>query len=593
METTHKYNLGIIGNCSFLAYIDTSANVQWMCLPRFDSSFVFGSLLDKKRGGEFSITPADASFGTKQSYLDNTNILCTEFFNHEWQFRVIDFAPRFRLYDRSFRPLMLIRKIELMRGNPFISVKCLPVYDYGNVVPEVVTGSNHIRFLNLGPQVRLTTDIPLNYVIGNTPFVLSENRYLVFTYGVPLEAPLVSTAEEFLDKTKTYWQFWVKSTSIPHFYQKEIIRSALVLKLHQYEDTGGIIAAGTTSLPEYDQAGRNWDYRYCWLRDTYYTLNAFNHIGHFEELEKYFQFIQNIILNEQQRIQPVYSITGRKKLTEIIIDLEGYLGNQPVRIGNEAHIHIQNDIYGQVLVSLLPLFVDERLNIHGHKRSLPLVNWLLQRIEETMDEPDAGIWEFRNTLQHHCYTFLFHWAGSKAAYKIGQYSNDNALKLKALKLIRESARHIEMCFDNQRNVYLQAIGVPHLDASTLQLIAMSYLRSNSRRAALHLKALENELKTNEGLFYRYRHEDDFGKPKSTFLVCAFWHVEALACIGRTKEAIRYFEQLLSFSNHLGLFSEDVDATGNQWGNFPQTYSHVGLINAVFRIANKLDTPLFH
>ena len=583
----------MIGNCSYLGYIDTAANVKWMCLPRFDSSFVFGSLLDEKRGGEFSITPTDSSFQTKQYYLDNTNILCTEFFNHDWHFRVIDFAPRFRLYDRNFRPLMFIRKIELLRGNPFITVKCLPVNDYGKITSEIVTGSNHIRYMNFGTQVRLTTDIPLNYIIESSPFVLSENRYLVFTYGVPLEAPLVSTAEDFLDKTKKYWQLWVKSTSIPHFYQREIIRSALVLKLHQYEDTGGIIAAGTASLPEYDQTGRNWDYRYCWLRDTYYTLNAFNHIGHFEELEKYFQYIQNIILNEQHRIQPVYSVTGQKKLTELILDLDGYLGNKPVRIGNDAYTHIQNDNYGQVLVSLLPLLIDQRLNIDGQNRSLPLVNWLLDRIAQTMDEPDAGIWEFRNTLQRHCYTFLFHWAGSKAAYKIGQYANDQPLKRKALKLIRESARHIESCYDDQRKVYLEAIGVPQLDASTLQLIVMNYLRPNSRRAVLHLEALEKELKTNDGLFYRYRHADDFGKPKSTFLVCAFWHVEALACIGRVKKAIEYFEQLLPFSNHLGLFSEDVDADGNQWGNFPQTYSHVGLINAAFRIANKLDLPLFH
>ncbi len=588
----HKYNFGIIGNCSYLAYIDTDANVVWACLPRFDSSFVFGSLLDKKKGGDFYVKPSSENYSSRQHYLENTNILNTEFTSTEGKFRVIDFAPRFQQNSRHFKPTMLIRKIELLAGRPSIQVKCNPVGSYGKIKAEIVSGSNHIRYMNLDSQVRLTTNMPLAVVAGSLPFVLSETMYLVFTYGLPLEGPIEETAEFFLQKTSSYWNDWVKTTSIPNVYQKEILRSALVLKLHQYEDTGGIIASGSTSLPEHPQSGRNWDYRYCWMRDSFYTLKALNSLGHFEELEKYFHYIENIINQELERIQPLYSITGEKNIIEKELDLEGYMGNVPVRIGNEAYTHIQNDVYGQVLVSLQPLYTDQRLIARVRSKSLMLIHFLLDKISTTMEQPDAGLWEFRNKQQYHCYTFLFHWAGSKAAGKIGKELGDAALESKAVQIESLAAKQIERCFDSVRGVYTQAIGSSDLDASCLQLITMNYLDPLSERAAKHLEALEKELMTDKKLFYRYNHEDDFGKPESTFLVCAFWYAEALACVGRVQEASEALERLVKFSNHLGIFSEDVDNDGGQWGNFPQTYSHVGLMNTAFRIARKLDVPMF-
>ena len=419
MKEVHKYEIGVVGNCSFLAYINRQAQVSWMCMPRFDSSFLFGPLLDPIKGGEFSITPSNGDFYSFQHYIRNTNILVTEFITPQGKFRVTDFAPRFYQYDRYYRPLMLVRKIELVDGSPFITVKCNPVGMYGQFKPETVSGSNHIRYLNFDVQVRLSTNIPLTYILNNQPFVINDTYYLALTYGAPLEAPLQSTLEDFLERTKNYWIHWVKNTSIPNIFQEQIIRSALVLKLHQYEDTGGIIASGTTSLPEYHNSGRNWDYRYCWMRDSYYTLNAFNSLGHFDELERYFLYIQNIILSEKEKIQPMYTIAGTRVNSEIELELNGYLGNTPVRIGNNAFLQEQNDIYGQVLVSLLPLYIDRRLNYIPLKKSRAVIEWLLDRIEQTMDRPDAGIWEFRNTKQFHCYTYLFHWAGSKAAEKIG------------------------------------------------------------------------------------------------------------------------------------------------------------------------------
>jgi GH15 family glucan-1,4-alpha-glucosidase len=587
----HEYSMGVIGNCSYIGYVDISGNVNWLCLPRFDSSFIFGSLLDEKAGGEFSVRPDNEQYTSVQHYIKNTNILVTEFHAADGHFSVTDFAPRFFQFDRYFRPLMLIRKIKLISGNPRIKVRCRPVGDWGRIVPETVQGSNHIRYLNLDSQVRLSTDIPLNYILDERGFVLTDTHYLVFTYGEPLEESIRATVENFLDRTRMYWQGWVKATSIPSIFQEQILRSALVLKLHQFEDSGGIIASGTTSLPEADKEGRNWDYRFCWMRDTYYTLNGFNSIGHFEEVEKYFNFIYNIIVQSGDRISPVYTITGKKVGPVEVLDLKGYRNNRPVRIGNDATLQIQNDVYGQVLISLLPLFVDKRLNFYENARTIKIVEWLVDRIERTLDEPDAGIWEFGHIQQIHCYTMLFHWAGSRAALRIGRLLEDEKLTNRAQDLIRKATLRIERCFDKKRGVYTQAIGSSELDASLFQLITMNYLDPLSEKAKNHLKVLETELATPDGLLYRY-HQDEKGKPSTSFLICAFWYAEALACAGSTEKAYQLIEKLLLYANHLGLYSEDSDFKGGQWGNFPQTYSHVGFINAVYRISMKLDKPIF-
>ncbi|MES2389802.1 MAG: glycoside hydrolase family 15 protein [Bacteroidota bacterium] len=520
-------------------------------------------------------------------------MLQTDFKSASGSFRLTDFAPRFFQNDRFYKPLMLVRKIEVLSGAPEVRIVCRPVGGYGSVSPSIMYGSNSIRYEGLADPVRLTTNVPLNYIVSEQKFVLTDAMWLCFTYGVPLEGPIESTLEDFYKRTLVYWRRWVRATSIASVYQRNIIRSALVLKLHQYEDTGGIIASGTASLSEFDGSTRNWDYRYCWMRDAYYTLNAFNSVGHFEELEQYFKYILNVITAETKRAQPLYSITGESNIEELILDLPGYRGNQPVRIGNQASEHVQNDVYGQVLTSLLPVYVDARLNYGEPNKYKQLVHWLVDKIEMTMDEPDAGIWEFRGREQYHAYTYLFHWAGSKAACKIADYYGDRKLKKQALKLVRLSSEKLEACYDPVQKAYTQAIGVKHLDAACLQLITMNYLDPRSQRAKDHLAALERELKAEGGLFYRYLHSDDFGKPHATFLVCGFWYVEALACTGRINQAVKHFEELLKYSNHLGLFSEDVESgNGSQWGNFPQTYSHVGLMNAAYRISRKLDLPVF-
>ena len=369
----------------------------------------------------------------------------------------------------------------------------------------------------------------------------------------------------------------------------------MTLKMHQFEDTGAITASTTTSLPEHLGSGRNWDYRFCWMRDSFYTLNALSAIGQFEELEKYSNYIENLSVSKDLRYNPVYNILGTEDFEEKILDLKGYMGSGPVRIGNQAKEHIQNDVYGQMLVSLLPLYTDQRLsgNLNGRKRNTGLIMDLLNNIERTMDEPDAGLWELRNMSFKHCYTFEFHWAGASAAIKIAKIQKDEHMLAYATSLQEQAAAQIERCYKPELQAYSSSIENDRLDASQLHLITMNYLDPTSERAKKHLEALEKELKTEEGLFYRYLHEDDFGKPQSTFLICAYWYVEALAAVGRVDEAIVIFDHLLTYTNHLGHHSEDVESiTGSQWGNFPQTYSHVGLMNAAFRIAKKLDKPNF-
>lgn len=591
----HTYQTGIIGNCNFLAHINLNTNIDWMCWPRFDSPFVFGGMLDKEKGGEFSILPVD-DYTSNQFYAENTNVLRMEITCKNGKYRITDFAPRFRQFDHYYKPLMLIRKIEPLDGVPRIKVKCNPVCNYGREKQDVLHGSDYIKYTGCGEVMGLSTNIPITYLIDGESFSLNETKYLLLNYGDVWEGSLISTCEQYLRETIEYWRLWIKHSSIALFYQPYVIRSALTLKIHQYEDTGAIIAASTTSLPEFPGSGRNWDYRYCWLRDTYYVLTSLNHIGHFEEMERYFNYITDISFSDKDRFryQPLYGITGKKNLTEEIAGhLDGYMGNKPVRIGNQASEHIQNDIYGQVAISLLPLYTDHRFVYSERKDSDKWIDSLLTKIERTIDEHDAGIWEFRNIALVHCYSNLFQWAGCNAAEKIAKTIGNKALEERAVALRQRAINHIEACYDPVRKVYTHAVDSPYLDASTLQLIMMNYIDPASQKARDHLSALEKELKTKDGLFYRYIHQDDFGKPKTTFLICAFWYVEALACVGRLDEAVQEFEKLLKYCNHLLLFSEDVDgADGSQWGNFPQAYSHVGLMNAAYRIAVKMDRPVF-
>lgn len=591
----HRYEMGLIGNCSFLGLISKDSSVEWMCWPRFDSSYVFGGLIaEPEKSGRFQIVPV-GQYQSFQYYIENTTILCTEFECADGSFRVLDFAPRFKQHDRTYRPLILARKIELISGSPRIHVHCRPAYNYGET-PEIQAyqASNHLRFDGFPETVRLYSTLPLSFINSDLAITLTEDASLLFSWGVQVNEDIATFTDDLLNKTSAYWMNWTSQTYVGQHQQEAVLRSALTLKLHQYEDTGAIVAATTTSLPEFPGSERNWDYRFCWIRDSYYTLSALNAVSKFDELKRYAKYVQAVVTQDSKRVQPLYSITGEAKLEEMIVPLRGYMGNQPVRVGNQAYTHIQNDVYGQILLSLLPLYVDARFpKSTGHAPDIRLIAGILNIIDEIVDEPDAGLWEFRNKTQQHCYTYLFHWAGAKAAKKIGSFYNEPKLMRQADSIMQRASAGVERCYSSQLKAYAQAVGSENMDASLFQLITMGYIPPESEKALHHYQYLVENLGTGKSLFYRYKHKDDFGKMSASFLVCGFWAVEALAAMGKVDDAVEGFAILLGYANDLGLFSEDIDhLTGAQWGNFPQTYSHVGLINASFRITRKMDRPTF-
>lgn len=579
---------GIIGNCAYSALIDDTARVVWLCWPRFDSSSVFCHLLDSEIGGSFSIQPSDP-FKSTQSYLQNTNVLRTEFHSKRGCFEVIDFAPRFMQYDRSFRPTTLVRIVRPISGEPLIHVQCNPTYEYAKIVPERTFGSNHIRFEGLPSQLRLTSNASITYLLDETPFLLTKDLYFVLTWGRPLEAPIKETCETFFERTVNYWHRWVKRCTLPNVFQDEAIRSALVLKLHQYEETGAIIAASTTSIPEAPGTVRNWDYRYCWIRDAFFTLSAFRYLGQTEELELFAEYFRNIAARSApSRLQPLYAIDLRSELDEIeLTHLKGYKGHAPVRIGNQAYTHIQNDIYGEVLLAIAPLFLDPRFIADEGARSVKLLESLLTHISSKLSEQDAGLWEFRNTMQLHTFSVLMHWLGGREARKIAQKLKLSRLEAKAVSIMRRAEQILERkCWNSKLGCYTQAAGTTEIDASLLCMITDGYLKSSPKKMSSHLKAIEKRLVRKDGLVYRYLHKDDFGRPHSTFTVCGFWYIEALCRSGQEAKAYRLLKQYSGYSNHLGLYSEDLNPEDfSLWGNFPQTYSHVGLINAAFQFPN--------
>jgi GH15 family glucan-1,4-alpha-glucosidase len=582
--------LGIIGNCSFSALV-REGSVEWMCWPRPDSSFVFGPLLDRERGGVFAVEAVDADT-VSQAYVENTNVLRTVFSGPGGSFELYDFAPRFVLFDRYFKPPMLIRVLRPLSGEPKAVVRCKPVYDYGQIEPTSWAASNHVEYRGFPAPVRLTTNVPLAYVEDERPFLLERDRHMVLTWGQPLEAGLEDTAERFLERTLDYWRRWVKDTRVPRDYQGEVIRSALALKLHQYEDTGALLAATTTSLPEYPGSGRNWDYRYCWLRDAYFTLNSLERLGHAEEMERFLEYLRNLAEEREGVLQPAYRINGSSDAPEQELGwLEGYDGEQPVRVGNQAFEHVQNDVYGEMVLAVSRLFLDIRfVGSVPPKTALDTVGGLIEQIEATLDEPDAGPWEFRERWRLHGFTVLMHWAGARRAVEVAEALGDEALAARAHQLERRAHEILStQLWNDEVGAITQVAGEPQLDAANLLAVHLGFFEPEDPRAASHVDAIRSALSVNGGLLRRYSTRDDFGEMEAAFTVCSFWLVEALCLIGRMDEARELFERLLSLHNGLGLYSEDIlPETLEQSGNFPQTYSHVGLINAAFRLSRRWD-----
>ena len=580
----------IVGNGSFNALIE-QGRVVWLCWPRPDSSFVFGELLDDQRGGVFSIEPAKPCH-VEVEYLDHTNVLRTVFRGDGQAFEILDFAPRFHRFDRWYRPTMLVRIVRPLGGEPRVVVRCRPTYDYGRTEPQCFAGSNHLQFGGLPAPLRLTTNAPLTYVRENTPFLLTRDLHFVLTWGEPLEAPLEETAEAFLVQTRDEWRRWIKSGRIPREWQQQVIRSALTLKLHQFDDTGALLAASTTSLSEAPGSGRTWDYRYCWLRDAYFTLAAFERMGFVDEMERFLLYLRNLCGDGVEELQPVYGIGCEHRLEEqILTHLRGHRGDGPVRIGNQAYAQRQNDSYGEMILAISRLLLDQRFRTsEGVGGSRALVDALLAQIERRLEEPDAGLWELRGTQQVHTFTLLAHWAGARRAADIAATLAIDGLEARAQAVAARAEQLIwSQCWDEKIGSLTQGANLPNLDASSLLALHFGFLRGDDPRAERMVAAIARQLRLPGGLLRRYDVADDFGVPEAAFTVCSFWLAEALAMVGRRDEARELFEQILGSHNGLGLYAEDIlVADGRQAGNFPQTYSHVGLINTAFRLSRDWD-----
>ena len=574
-------NLGLIGNCQFSALVSRAGEVVWCCLPRFDSEPVFSTLLDERNGGRFTVGTPDGAEGT-QRYLDNTNVLETTFRTPNGSFRVIDFAPRLVQYERVTRPTQLYRIVEPLEGTPQVRVVCEPRLGWSKAAPLVLPGSNHIRFEGFESPLRLTTDIPPSY-LGGQPFVLTERRHLVLAWGAPVEEPLPGLCERFLHDTTRYWRQWIKHCNIPPMFQKEVIRSALALKLHCFDDTGAIIASVTTSIPEAPGSGRTWDYRYCWLRDAYYALDAFRMLGHFEERESFTNFLLNVAGGDPElTLKPIYRIDGTTDLEERILNhWPGFNGDGPVRVGNAAALQTQHDIFGEMVLALAPVFLDERFSAERSPASYALLERLARKAIAVAGTPDAGIWEYRMEQKPRTFSSLMSWAAADRMANIaGRHSPAHAAEF------RNAATHIhrqivENAWNPGLGAFVATYGGNDLDASLLEMAGLRFLPHNDERIQGTLNAIWKNL-SQDGWLLRYRTDDGFGQPAVAFMLCSFWLVEALAAVGRIGEAREVMNHVLSASSPLGLLSEDCEtATRRMWGNFPQAYSHIGLIHAAF------------
>jgi GH15 family glucan-1,4-alpha-glucosidase len=590
-------DLGLVGNCSIGALIDAKAEVTWACFPRFDGDAVFCSLL-RERGGEhdfgyFAVDVVDAA-RTEQAYLDNTAVLVTRIHDRQGGIvEVTDFAPRFRQHGRTFCPMMLGRRVRRVEGSPRIVLRVRPACDFGQARPQVSHGSHHIRFIAPELVLRLTTDASVTAILEEMPFFLEDSVTLLLGPDETVPDAVAEVGDRFLRETVVYWREWVNNLGIPFEWQDAVIRAAITLKLNAYEDTGAIIAAMTTSVPEAPASGRNWDYRYCWLRDGYFVVNALNRLGATLTMERYLGFVVNIAAgagNGGNTLQPVYRISGRATLEERELPhLPGYRGMGPVRVGNQAYRQVQHDVYGSAILAATHVFFDRRMSRCGDEMLFRRLESLGERAVAVWNTPDAGLWESRGTLRVHTFSALMCWAAcdrlARIAERLGLAERAAYWRPRA-ETIRRGV--YEAAWSVRRNAFVAAFAGESLDASLLLMHEIGFLRADDPRFAATVAAIERELKRGDFIF-RYVEADDFGAPANAFVVCTYWYIYALTALGRIDEARALFEKMLTRCNRHGLLSEHIDPnTGEQWGNFPQTYSMVGLINSAMRLSIPWD-----
>ena len=583
-------NLAVIGNCSFSALLDSSARIVWCCLPRFDSDPRFCALLNDHQDGESGFYDIELfEFReSQQRYRDNSAILETTLKDsHGGVVKITDFAPRFKQFGRVFRPGMLVRQIVPLAGAPRIRIRLRPAHGYGLGKPETTHGSNHIRYVMPDLTLRLTTDGSVSFILEEVPFILETPLTLILGPDESFTHSVTESARGFFEKTDNYWQEWSRYLSLPFEWQDAVIRAAITLKLSNFEETGAIIAAPTTSIPEAPASGRNWDYRYCWLRDSYFVVHALNALGVTRTMEGYLNYIMNIVAtSEDGYLQPVFGIVQDKRLDERVVDtLIGYRAMGPVRVGNDAYKQVQNDGYGSVVLACAQMFFDQRLKRKGDTALFQRLEKLGAQAARRWKRPDAGIWELRNRNSVHTYSSVMCWAAcdrlAKIARQLGLSKRATYWSQKA-----ESMREgiLERSWNPQLNSVASTFDGADVDAALLRLPQIGFFSAKDSRYVATVARIEKDLRRGPYLL-RYSVADDLGVPKVAFNACIFWYIDALAALGRREEARDLFESMLARRNPLGLLSEDIDPkTGELWGNFPQTYSMVGLIQSAVRLS---------
>ncbi|MDX2201851.1 MAG: glycoside hydrolase family 15 protein [Hyphomicrobiaceae bacterium] len=572
----------VIGNCRIAALLDRNARLVWWCFPRFDSDPVFCRLLtgDEEKG--FCDVVLENQVEARSAYLRNTAIVETVLVDDGGNsLRVTDFAPRFTRFERIFNPPQLYRRIEPVSGVPRIRIRIQPTFNYGERFATRVTGSNHIRYSGGADALRVTTDAPLSYILKETAFALIRPVNLVIGPDEPFEASVGSVTQEFVQRTREHWMNWVRSLAVPLEFQVEVIRAAISLKLCSYEETGAIIAAHTTSIPEAPGTMRNWDYRFCWLRDAFFVIKALNRLGATQTMEDYIHYTTNIALDAERPLKPVYGIVPDDDTSErIATELKGFRGNGPVRIGNQAAEQLQHDAYGSVILGAAQMFIDERLPVMGDASLFHMLEPLGMQAVRFAFEPDAGLWEYRGRQCVHTHSATMCWVACDRLWRIAcKLHLHERAEFWRNHADRVRARILEEAWSDKRGALAGTLGGSELDASVLLLPELGLMSARDPRFVKTCDVIGRELSRN-GFLTRYTSEDDFGAPETAFLVCQMWYMDALCEVGRKDEARALFADLLSRRNSFGLLSEDIHpATGELWGNIPQTYTMAGIVNS--------------
>lgn len=601
---TDDYHMGMIGNGRTCALIDAAGTIVFCCLPSFDSGTMFACLLDQQAGGSFGIEMVDGEV-TGQHYEKKTNVLVTRFEGAGGAFEVVDFMPRYTSDGRAGSEddvaADIVRKLTLLSGRPMIRVKYDPQLEYARGVTKLARTNGMIKATTewshdhgtVYESAYLWTDLDSAAVHEGTATPLEGDRFLFLSYHDKVQVPDIDLVELMLQRTRSYWMLWIARTHLPIQYREAAQRSALVLKMLQFGPTGAVLAAATTSLPETIGEERNWDYRFCWLRDASMTVAVLFRIGHPAMATRFVDWILRTVPTKDDSLQIMYGLRGEKVLTEITLDhFAGYKGSRPVRVGNAAYSQEQHDIFGVVLDVIYQDLNRRQRTPESLDRIWTQVRSVVRTVALAWKKPDRGIWEIRGEMRHFVFSKVLCWVAIDRAIRIAELLEKNEWAALYRPLLAQM--HEDIChrgWNAEKGCFVQSYGVADLDASNLLMAEYGFLDPADPRFVSTVECTRKELCV-DGLMYRYRNQDDFGEPQSAFTVCSFWLVKALASINRRGEARKLFESLLSAANGHGLYGEDLDFKSRRHlGNFPQAYSHLALIDCALELSKEEDNEI--